>query len=388
MEYDAIAIDGKTQAFIASTLLQDGIKVGELENIFPGTMLRSLTRSCGLSKISQMASMVYSRGSDSMTTTTTTTDNIAVFSKSDGKRYLLLCGLKSPAILIDRGCYFYDVSHLVGNIPPGYHLFDVENIVETNMETGEQRGILLCFDALILEWQNVTELTQYERLQKIYDLFSLEMYATSGSDRHGQTEKTFPISLCPKTYSLLFPRLGEAVPDRDSVLSAHVENLEMQSREYVRDRVWKHKCDGLVLTLLGASYYQGSPSPEHCCMWKWKPAHFQTIDLLVKYDKLQPAPDIISAWLCLQGDHCTTKPWKQINFTTKDIDGFMENGQVVECGYDADRGEWVPLHARPDKTHGNYYTSVLDVMEALVQNIQISDLVQVRTIPSYPLTFS
>lgn len=53
------------------------------------------------------------------------------------------------------------------------------------------------------------------------------------------------------------------------------------------------------------------------------------------------------------------------------------NSAVVECNYDVRIGNWVVKHVRTDKHKGNFFSTVLSCMEAMIDNLKPEELAKI-----------
>lgn len=117
----------------------------------------------------------------------------------------------------------------------------------------------------------------------------------------------------------------------------------------------QYKTDGIILIHKDSLFF-----PDRDQLLKWKPVH--TIDFkIVLKGKM--------VWFFTDG---TYPQYKQLNNGA--FKGNM-NGKVVECEYNMETHEFVPLKIREDKYRGNSSNVAMDTILAMVDNIRKTELI-------------
>lgn len=131
------------------------------------------------------------------------------------------------------------------------------------------------------------------------------------------------------------------------------------------------RIDGLIFTPNRAPIFQG----HHHLMFKWKPPQYQTIDTMATC--IDPERLL---WKLTVKSFGTTDPIRvieeQVYWKPNETpDTGLERPFVVECKWDVSSGKWTPIRSRHrEKKEANQWTVVMNVKQALQDNLTVHDL--------------
>ena len=114
-------------------------------------------------------------------------------------------------------------------------------------------------------------------------------------------------------------------------------------------------------------------------MLKWKPKNKHTFDFLIKESDIG-----LEAYVYHMGNlklfaniHIDTENGEKFIKLTKELDGY-KNECVVECSFDSEKSNFVPILIRKDKTHPNSMRTIERTLFNINENIQINDFMDIK----------
>jgi hypothetical protein len=133
-----------------------------------------------------------------------------------------------------------------------------------------------------------------------------------------------------------------------------------------------HRNDGLIFTLDGP-YLPYSSSH----LMKWKYVDRLTIDFRLKILPNDRYSTTVGAGKNKEQEirnfDMTTDNWEKLK---ADIQKSRNpNGAIIECAFDAVKGQWCYLNLRPDKDMPNHYNTMENMKRIVVENITMEELV-------------
>lgn len=143
----------------------------------------------------------------------------------------------------------------------------------------------------------------------------------------------------------------------------------------------KAKNDGFIFTPEYNDYMMKSNA--ELCLYKYKWPGLNTVDFHI----LSPYFDSQQKLMLFchgydgsgQGQRKTDFEFARVSLSPEERDYVLSRVEsvdkaVVECNYERHRGNWVVKHLRTDKHKGNFFSTVLSCMEAMIDNLQPSEL--------------
>lgn len=275
-------------------------------------------------------------------------DIYSITEKYDGERYLLFVSDNGYAYMIGRNMKT-KCTGLINNSDKG-SILDVEYV----------NGMLFAFDILFHKGVDLRGKTDY-LLENRLELLSIVV--DNFMQENGNN--AFCIPLFAKEY--IFSNF-------DSCINNFIE------KSY-EDGI---KRDGFIYTPV-KEYYP--TKPKWSTLLKWKPPEMNSIDFHIKKSK-----DLTkgNTWDLYVGTSVQDKqqvlklfdPHPNLTMTEEEIrnilklnsDADISDLGIVECTWDFDNKQFVPLRIRKDKLLPNFITVAMDVWESLLNPVHISDL--------------
>jgi mRNA capping enzyme, C-terminal domain len=124
-----------------------------------------------------------------------------------------------------------------------------------------------------------------------------------------------------------------------------------------------YKTDGFVFTKKDCPYISPYESRSFAIL-KWKFPEQNTIDFFINFSKKKMME------LFVQGN--TGK----ILISSKKISTCHRSNGIYECRYNTQKSQWEIVRPRPDKTHPNHIITVFHTMEAILDGIQLPELLK------------
>ena len=264
--------------------------------------------------------------------------------KLDGVRFLMYFirdkKENQQCIIINRALNFYNISiEAEDNLYNGT-ILDGEVIF--NEETKKWEFII--HDALMLCGNKINKLTHSVRLGDT--TMCIQSLINNNSDTN-----TFTL-IVKKFYP--FSEINDFI---DNVYSKSTNN------------------DGLIfmpemLPVISGTQYS---------MLKWKPENKHTFDFLIKENEKN-----LEAFVFHMGNispfakiHENTEDGKEFILKTKELNEYKD-GCIVECNFNKDKNNFVPILIRTDKTHPNSLRTVERTLFNITENIQLQDFKDIK----------
>lgn len=112
-------------------------------------------------------------------------------------------------------------------------------------------------------------------------------------------------------------------------------------------------------------------------MLKWKPKNKHTFDFLIKENEsnLEAHVFYMGSLKIFAKIHSNTEQGKNFVDTTKAINGY-KNECILECSFDNETNNFIPLLVRTDKTHPNSMRTIERTLFNINENISINDFTE------------
>ena len=114
-------------------------------------------------------------------------------------------------------------------------------------------------------------------------------------------------------------------------------------------------------------------------MLKWKPENKHTFDFLIKENE-----NNLEAFVFHMGSispfakiHENTEDGKEFISKTKELSEYKD-GCIVECNFNNDKNNFIPILVRTDKTHPNSLRTVERTLFNITENIQLQDFKDIK----------
>lgn len=189
------------------------------------------------------------------------------------------------------------------------------------------------------------------------------------------------VSLLQEPYSRRYMALGQAIQSfpkgtyRKKFVNLRsmpwlLQRIEQRGKKYFRV---ERDGDGMVTRavpndgLVFVSEYGG----YNTTIYKWKPRSHNTVDFSLHLS-LRRAGDVE---LQVTVDGGTRETVRIIKDTERVWKEFNE-GDIVECSYCEQKGSWVPVRLRKDKSRPNFVTVFVATMEVLAENLTLPRMVR------------
>lgn len=150
---------------------------------------------------------------------------------------------------------------------------------------------------------------------------------------------------------------------------------------------FKSKNDGFIFTPIDNNYMMSANPDQTIYKYKWP--GLNTVDFHIVAPFFDAKQQLI---LYAHGYDGSGTGTRKVDFELARITLSQENNEyvsknvenveraVVECNYDAKAGRWIVKHLRTDKHKGNFFSTVLSCMEAMIDNLQPKELeIMLRT---------
>lgn len=263
--------------------------------------------------------------------------------KLDGVRFLMYFirdkNNNKKCILVNRALNFYNINIEAEDTLYNGSLLDGEIIYDKD----NKKWIFMIHDALMLCGNKVNKLTHSNRL---YDSKScIESFIINN------TENT--LSIVVKQF---YP----------------FENFE----DFIKDVYNKStNNDGIIFMPENLPVISGT----QYSMLKWKPENKHTFDFLVKEDEIG-----LIAYVFHMGNikvfaniHQNTDQGKEFIEKTKSLKEY-KNECIIECTFDKETNNFIPILIRTDKTHPNGLRTIERTLFNINENIQIEDFLSIN----------
>ncbi len=270
--------------------------------------------------------------------------------KTDGERsFLFIC--QHSIFTINRNL---DIDFLGKTKTNNIYLFDVEIVSHLNL--------ILIFDTLVFESKNVlrTDITQRNELARLF----ISTYGEIKKEDGFFTQIRFPSS-----YPHAQLKIDNWVIETKPLFQYHhlLDVYNSQSR-------LPYDCDGLVFSRLWAAYKPFTQ--DLMSLIKWKP--ITTLDFLILEAPSFPVsfisiPKEFSEFQIQKGNYILCINPNEI-FSFVENDQFDEN-TIVECKWDKNFLNWIPIKIRKDKKTANKLTTILKSLINIKDPISIEDFI-------------
>lgn len=301
----------------------------------------------------------------------TNINDIRIFPKTDGTRYLLLCTnhqqLGQISVLIDRNYNMYLVetpfdimSEYSGKIDKTYArtffslrvqcfhswIFDGELIRKKDNITFE------IFDCIVADDEYVGNLSHEDRMQKAKrcDMENSKYYNESG-----------------------FKNIDDMLVEELKIEFKNYisyENALVHMEESLKNN---NNSDGIILFFNSSPYVSGQDKK----LFKLKPQTQNTVDLLIEYDSTKcmynfSVPDHINKRYMLIFFLPQKKMKTNFSYLFKETNDIHDH--VCECEWNFQNKKWIPKKIRFDKKIPNNYDTFCRTLTNIEENILLSDL--------------
>ncbi|KAG5644219.1 hypothetical protein DXG03_008814 [Asterophora parasitica] len=294
-----------------------------------------------------------------------------VCEKSDGVRVLFLihtdlASNDQSLYLIDRHNTYHQLSgiffphHIDPMQPLRNTLIDAELVLDVDPRTKQETLRMLCFDALVVDDQNVMAKPLDRRYGRLTEWF-FKPYARMMKD-HPHMGASQPFAIKVKEINFSY--------HAEKVFEVDIPALQ-------------HGNDGLIYTCVSTPYTPGT-DPN---ILKWKPPSENSIDfkLVLRFPPLRTQPDrpdfrakpvfLLHVWC---GDergvpkyelydemYVDDTEWERLKLGQEQIDD-----RIVEVHWDKDVQHWRMMRFRDDKPHGNHKSVVENIIQSIADGVE------------------
>ena len=140
----------------------------------------------------------------------------------------------------------------------------------------------------------------------------------------------------------------------------------------------EHPSDGYIFVPLDEAY---PIRAKWATLLKWKPNDLNTIDFSVQKSQNYGSTE---TWNLLVTDTTgSLVPFEKLPSTQVDVSvgaPFLD-GSIVECGWDVERKQLLPIKTREDKNRPNFKAVALDIWQSIHEPVSIKDLQSLATSP-------
>jgi len=244
-----------------------------------------------------------------------------------------------------------------------------------------QKYCLMIFDILYIEGKRVMDLKLSDRLHIIRDKIIAPFRHTYSE----QKQLLLPFVLLGKEY-LEIHKINDVL----SKIKEYKDPNEPSGYRYLYENGKRfNDNDGLIFTSDDKCY-----KPNRCISLKrWKWPVFNTVDFLAKVSTEENQEEDTTN----EGDLLIKEPkpkftlyyqyydstikYREVYFEKQnseklinDLNGATE--AIIECRYDSEIGEWAYHKIRYDKSYPNNFSSILQVMEIIFENISKEEIIE------------
>jgi len=290
--------------------------------------------------------------------------------KSDGIRALVMI-LSDGMYLCDRKFSWYFVEKGKLFIPSQNNPKENQNLTifdcEVTYNYHYEKYCLMIFDILYIEGKKTMDFTLTKRLAVIRDKIIVpfrEIYPSQ------EMQSSLPFILLGKEYLKI-----QQIKDIFSLIKEFKDINEPSGFRYLyQNKIRYNDNDGLIFTSDEKCY-----KPKRCISLKrWKWPIFNTVDFLVKVSNFDGED---KCTLFFQ-NHERLEEYREVAFEKNNLEKLLVdlNGAtqaIIECSFNATIGEWIYHRIRNDKSYPNNFSSLMQIMEIISENLSKEDIIRV-----------
>jgi hypothetical protein len=145
----------------------------------------------------------------------------------------------------------------------------------------------------------------------------------------------------------------------------------------------KAKNDGFIFTPIDNNYMMSANPDQYVYKYKWP--GLNTVDFHIVAPFFDEKGQLVLYSHGYDGSGTATRKvdfeFSRIGLSQENKEYVLTNVEkveraVVECNYEVLKGKWVVKHLRTDKHKGNFFSTVLSCVEAMIDNLQPQELEQ------------